>query len=450
MWFAGVDLGATFIKGAVLDLERCALRRVVRVPFPPFSTPAPPRREIEPARVLEAVRRVLAELTAGEPPCAGVVLSGQMHGLVLCDHRGAARSPFISWQDRRNELPVDGAGSAWERLRARLPAGALDELGGELKPSYPLTSLFRLREEGATLAGLWPAGLASWIAAALCGVEPTLEPQDASALGALAIASGDWHRPVLAALGLDGLNWPAIATFRAPVGRLPSGTPVYVAVGDQQASLLGVGLRARELSVNVATGSQVAARAAVATAGPHQTRPYFDLGFLRTVTHLPAGRAINAVVRLLTELSDGDATERLWGSLDARLAEIRATDLVVDLRVFPTALGDRGAFTSMHEGNLTVSHVLRACVESMARNFASVAQRLDTEVDGAVLSGGLTDYAGVREAIVRHLALPTRDAGVREDALTGLLTLGLVHGGLAPGLDAARASLGDLMARSAR
>ncbi len=34
MTFLGIDLGTTFIKGAVLDLDRLRLGHIQRVPFP--------------------------------------------------------------------------------------------------------------------------------------------------------------------------------------------------------------------------------------------------------------------------------------------------------------------------------------------------------------------------------------------------------------------------------
>jgi hypothetical protein len=43
VWFAGVDLGATYVKGAALDVDALALRRVVRAPFPSFAGSGPVR-----------------------------------------------------------------------------------------------------------------------------------------------------------------------------------------------------------------------------------------------------------------------------------------------------------------------------------------------------------------------------------------------------------------------
>ena len=145
MWFAGIDLGATFVKGAVLDVDGPALRDVVRVPFPPFPDRGA-ARELDAEAALTPVRQVLDALLETGEGCAGIVVCGQMHGVVLCDDRGRARSPFVSWQDTR------ALAGAWPRVQAVVDDARLERHGRELKPGYPLVTLVRWRDEGLPLA----------------------------------------------------------------------------------------------------------------------------------------------------------------------------------------------------------------------------------------------------------------------------------------------------------
>src|SRR5262249_48344847 len=120
----------------------------------------------------------------------------------------------------------------------------------------------------------------------------------------------DWHREAFAALGLDRLAWPRIERAHAALGMLRADyaaatnarIPCYAGIGDHQCALLGVGLDERELSINVSTGSQVSRLARSALAGEFQVRQYFDGLLLETITHLPAGRSLDALLALLTEL----------------------------------------------------------------------------------------------------------------------------------------------------
>src|SRR6185295_18972949 len=117
----------------------------------------------------------------------------------------------------------------------------------------------------------------------------------AAAFGALDLSTGRWHEEVIGKLGLESLRWPEVRASGAVVGKW-RGAPCFTAVGDQQCALAGALLAERELSVNIGTGSQVAILSDSAMAGPHQTRPYFGGRFLRTITHIPAGRALSALL----------------------------------------------------------------------------------------------------------------------------------------------------------
>ena len=63
MAFIGIDIGSSFIKGSLLDLERKALVHVYRVPFPLQLQGLPPgHREVDPRHVVVAVRLSLIHI----------------------------------------------------------------------------------------------------------------------------------------------------------------------------------------------------------------------------------------------------------------------------------------------------------------------------------------------------------------------------------------------------
>ena len=104
-------------------------------------------------------------------------------------------------------------------------------------------------------------------------------------------------------------------------GSVAPSSVVLVAVGDQQTSLLGAGLRPGVVSTNLATGCQ-ASRLDLDVSTHVQTRPYFDGLYLHTVTHLPAGRLLREA---LIASRGGDSLED-WAWL--------AGSGIQDLRVF--------------------------------------------------------------------------------------------------------------------
>ncbi len=417
--FLGVDLGTSFLKTAVLDLEDMGVSQVSRIGFPePLPDLPPLHREYDALEIADLTRRLIARA----PRVEGIVFCGQMHGLVLTGKRGEARSHYISWADQR-------AAGCFDQIASQVSEDERRELGHEFRPSLALCFLYWMMRNGGLPPDAIPCSLADFVVANLCRTAPVLEPTQAAAMGAYNLARGEWHRGVLDRLGLGALAWPAVRPGVDLVGSY-EGIPCYTTVGDHQCSLAGVSLEEGELSLNVATGSQVGAIAPRFAPAAHQTRPYFDGWFRKTVTHIPAGRALNSLIALLTEV--GGTGPDPWAYLEQAAAKVERTDLRAHLAFYPGACGDHGWIENLHEGNITAGHLFRAALESMAANYAGCAAR----IAGAepwrriVLSGGLALRSGLlRRLILDRFGLPHRLAPEGEDALRGLLLLALVVSG---------------------
>ena len=416
--FIGLDIGSSFIKAAVIDLDGATLTRTARIPFPGFAVGLPPQhREVDPDAIMTAVEELLRGLAGVE--CSGLVLCGQMHGFILVGPGGAAVSNYISWLDQRVS-PAE-----FEELSAVVSDAERRELGNEFRASIALAQLYWLRRHGQLPRGeITPVSIADFIAGRLCDTAPMMEPTQAAAFGALRLGTLQWHHEVIGRLGLESLRWPEVRTSGSVVGRW-RGATCFTAVGDQQCALAGALLAERELSVNIGTGSQVALLCDSVAPGPHQVRPYFDGRFLRTITHIPAGRALSALLALLTELGGVDE-ETAWERIGKAVDAVPATDLRAAITFFPGPCGARGFLENLHEGNLGVGHVFRAVFESMARNYATCAGRLDP--DGAaeriVFSGGVARRLNLlRELTAQALRVPYRLSPHPEDTLFGLMVL---------------------------
>jgi len=441
MRFLAIDLGSSFIKGALLDLTARSFAHVRRVPFPAPLPYLPPHRfEVDPRQVVAATRALIEELLAIVPDCAGLVMCSQMHSLVLMDDRGEPLSNIITWRDQRALEPhPSGSGSVFEHLRQAIGPEDRLALGNELRPGLPLGALFWMAAQGELPNGVIPVALPDFVLAQLCHALPGCEPTIAAAQGAFDLRTGDWHWPLLARLGLTELGWPAIHDIRRPVGELrvaERALPCYPAIGDQQCALLGAALAPGELSLNISTGSQVGLLRDELTGGDYQVRPFFDGRWLNTITHIPAGRALEALVRLLSELAEGQGApiNDPWGYIAWAVAATEDTDLEIDLAFFASALGDRGEIRNIHEGNLTIGHLFRAAFTRMATTYLACAQRLAPARDWRrlVFSGGLAQNLPILpELIVKCFGDPYRVCATPEDTLQGLLTLALMCSGQA-------------------
>ena len=441
MTFIGLDLGTSFIKAAVLDLDASELQQVRRVPFPePINLPDPVLVEFDPSGIVATAKRLIDQLAASSTSYEGVVMCTQMHSLVLMDERGEAQSNCIGWRDQRALEPhPSGSGSYYEVLKQRLTAQQKRELGNELPPGAPICFLFWLAEQGLLEPGLVPVSLADFVLGTLCSSTPSVESTNAMAYELLQLKTLDWHKEVIKELGLDKLHWPPIRRHGDVVGRMKVGgrtVPCYTPVGDYQCALAGALLSEDELSLNISTGSQVSRLTNQLVLGNFQTRPFFDAKFTNTFSHLPAGRSLNVLVDLLGEFAQhsGTAIPDPWEYIARAATAIDHTDLEVKLSFFPGPCGDKGSISNVREQNLTVGTLFRASFENMAQNYYDCALRIwpDRSWKNIVFSGGLARKLKLlRKIIEQKFQTGSRLCPLEEDTLLGLMVLARVFSGRA-------------------
>lgn len=445
MSFLGIDLGTTFLKGAVLDVEKRTLGPVIRKPFPePISNSNPLRCEFAPEAILRAFQSLIDELAPFAPHCEGIVVCTQMHGLVLINQQLQAVSNCITWRDQRGMEPYPtGSGSYLDEIHARTTPQDLRQLGNELEAARPICFLFCLKEQGALAPGLIPASLPDFLISAMSGERPGVDATNASAYGAFNLETLGWHEQLISKLGLDQLEWPPIRKRNEVAGYLKVGSrlvPCYAPVGDAQAALVGSLLGSDELSLNVATGAQVSRLTDQLCLGDYQTRPYFDGRFLNTLSDPPAGRALNVLIGLLTELPTQHDVPFAdpWKRITEAVEKVTETDLEIDLNFFPGPQGSFGKMDKMRAENLGVGHVFRAAFRSMADSYYRCSLNLwpDKTWNNLVFSGGLVcKMRALREEIQKRFATDYRLTPQTEDTLFGLLILACVCSGRATSLE---------------
>lgn len=429
--FLGIDIGTTFLKGAVLELDKKTVSHVRRVPVPsPIAGLASTRFELDPEEILAAVRTLIGELLPLAPEADGLVMCSQVHCLVLLDARGKPRSNIITWKDQRALEPAtSGNGKLFDELARQVTPEEARQLGGEMRVGVPVTTLYALKARNELSADLYPSSLSDYVIAALCNVEPSTEPTLASAHGLYNVERCDWHRELIDRLGLAGLRWPRIR----PPGEAAGTATIddrqltcYTPIGDQQCALLGAELQEGELSLNISTGSQASLISRDLPRGDFQVRPYFGK-WLRTIVSVPAGRSLGLLVELLTEMGreTGHPIAKPWDYIRNAVDRTESTDLAVDLSFFASLTGERGSIANIREGNLSIGHLFLAAFRTMAANYAHCAELLSPGRDWhrLVFSGGLAlGFPRLRGEILAKLNVHShRLCDTEEDTLAGLL-----------------------------
>ena len=447
MSFLALDIGSSSIKGALLDLDQRVVSTTTRRPSPK-RLPGPALHfEIKLDEIIAAVRSVIEELLEAENQIEGLISCGQMAGMVLVDPAGNAQSNYLSWQDQRGlEKHPSGTGTYYKVFCERLGSEKLSELGHECKLGSAASLLFWLAENQQLPSHCMPLMLADYVWLKICHAEAITEYTNA--LGSLNLQTRQWHLEAFRDLGLAEVDWPRLCDPFHAVGELATPTsliPCYPSVGDHQCALAGTLLQQNELSINASTGSQISLLADSHQPGNYQVRPYFDGQFLNTLTHLPAGRSLNVLVDLLTEIARSQNIELAdpWEYIH-QVVQTANSDLQTDLAFFAGPMGDRGAISNISVDNLNVSNLFFAAYKNMANNYESCANRLSParKWNSLVLSGGLAQNSkALRDLVLTRFPGTQRICETTEETFHGLLVLALVASGRAANL----ATATDLM-----
>jgi sugar (pentulose or hexulose) kinase len=455
--FVGIDLGTSFIKGAVLDTRNCRIEHIRRIPFPePLVGPDPMYCEFDPGCILAATRKLVEELTDLAVKPDGIVMCNQMGSMLLMNNQGHPASNFFAWRDQRVLQPhPSGAGSYYQVLQERIGAQHRRELGNELPVAAPVSFLFWLAEQGKLEPGLTPVSLGDFVLSSLCHAPASVDATNAMAYELLNLSTLRWHTEVIEDLGLSAVRWPTLMKQGEIAGSIQLGgasVPCYSAVGDYQCALLGSLLDEDELSINISTGSQASRIVAGLTLGDYQTRPYFDGKFTNTISHLPAGRSLNVLVDLLCEIAEaqGGRSKDPWSYIIDAAEAAEHTGLQVNLGFYPGPWGDRGSIANIREKTLNVGTLFRAAFENMAECYHASASRIWPERSWRriVFSGGLAlKVSLLREIIQNRFQCDARVSPVAEDTLCGLLLLAKVFSGETSSLEEAATEVREHLAQ---
>lgn len=429
----GLDIGSSSLKGAVLDVERGEVTHISCRPFPEAISGLPRQWfEVEPAAIENSARDLINGLLESAPDAERLYCSGQMGGLILVDQESRPLSNYLSWRDQRSLAAEYDGRPLLAEVRERLGEELFESLGRELQPGSTTTLLYWLNKYGKLPAGSVPVSVGDYVIGALCRSSPRMHVTHA--IGMLDLKMLDWHRAAFAALGLEHVALPQLERDVVPAGSFDhrgQAIDCYGAYGDQQCALAGAGLRTGELSINVSTGSQVSRRTKRLGRGNFQSRAYFFGDRLQTITHLPAGRSLNVLVDLVTEVATaaGSPIADPWQVINKLTGETapRSGDdgLATDLTFFSGPLGSEGGIRNITTENLSVGALFDAAFYSMAENYDRCASWLDPERSWkeVVLSGALArSGTRLRHYLAQRFAVAMRESR-DEETLLGLLEL---------------------------
>jgi len=427
----GLDIGTTSLSAVVLDPasgNQAAHRTVANRAG---SSPGPGRAELDLSRLYEQAVQCLAELVvqADLPPGAiqGIGVTGQQHGVALIGPDASPAGPTITWQDLRVQEPLPGSDrpvleefiSAAGGREAFRSTGCLPA-AGFLGPSLYWLNLQGDLPDPPVTACFVPDAVVSFLTGATVVCEPTL----AGSSGIFDIRTNCWDSRLFERLELPAHLFPPIGGAGDIVGglrrelaeavRLELGTPVTVALGDNQASFIGSAPEpGRSLPLNVGTGGQISARTDSFHFIPGlENRPFPNGQYLLIGGGLFGGRSYAYLQGFFQQVGAELLETCVPDDLYERMTELAATVPAGSdgLRCEPfftgsrTAPGLRASFSGLSPDNFTPAHFARALLEGMADGFFSFFEQMKPVVGEPPLLVGSGNGVRQNRLLARILA----------------------------------------------
>ena len=387
-----IDCGASFIKGALFNDSLIVKQLHESAPAIDINSDIMNPSHIE--ALIAIVRNMIDILSCGLNDIT-LTFSNEMHGFILAHEDGSPFTDYISWQRAL-------CSSSYIRKNAYGGGGHdfLRDSGMPLRSGLPSCNLSWLSNNVITdkTGQLYFYTLGGYLIRRLTGIQPYMHPTNAAATGLYDLTRQDWNHEYISALGIKAVIFPEIGTKAITHGKFC----VLPAIGDQQAALLGSGLQDNAaLSFNIGTGAQVSRVIDVPEFGEWQIRPYFGGKYIRTIPHIPSGRALNVYFRFVKGIAErfkanaGDP--EIWQAIhEAAQNGGSGAGIECDMSFFENAVTSHtnGSITEIGEYSLTLDNLMAAVIHSMADNFVRCAERVNTglcSVESIIFSGGIAN-----------------------------------------------------------
>lgn len=403
----GVDLGTTSVKVVIVNVDTNEIvgkhSKDTQSNVPSDQGTDGNKQNVP--KIISALNTCVAKLNKDMlRQVKKIGICGQMHGVMLWRNEADAKpwerverdgslirydvvqekvSALYTWQDNRCDAEFI---ASLPKARSHLPAYS----------GYGITTLFWMaKHKPDKLAKYNCAGTIQDFAVAILGNldKPVMSTQSAASWGYFDCKDHEWNLESLKSGGFPIEFLPKLAKSGSIVTALtddwhtiPKGTPIGVAMGDLQCSVLATIENPLDAVLNVSTSAQLAFVAQDFTptndepiVRPIEYFPYFDGKFLAVAASLNGGNALATFVKMIQqwcmELGFPVPQSKVW----EKLLDLAINDNAVsELQIQPTLLGERFlpesncCVNNINIGNLGLGQVFRSLCRGLLQNLHSM------------------------------------------------------------------------------
>ncbi|KAJ8932734.1 hypothetical protein NQ314_014431 [Rhamnusium bicolor] len=382
-YILGVDIGTTSVKVCIVNTKTSevvahqAKDTQSNIPSDVGSS----GNEQDVSTIISALNLCVSKLPKQQlQDISKIGVCGQMHGVMLWNNDGERAwdmvekdksvrydvvqnrvSTLYTWQDNRCD-PCFLASTPKPQSHLTLASG------------FGTATIFWLVKNKPEILEKYNCSgtIHDFAVAMLCNLDkPIMSPQNAASWGYFDCTNYKWNCDILENAGFPISLLPEVKQSSEMAGFLaenwhsiPKGTPIGVALGDLQCSVLSTVETPEDAILNISTSAQICfvAKDYSPNSGPPEVSPvqyfpYFKNQFIAVAASLNA---------------------KVWEKVIALSSECSA---VSDLEIKPTCLGERHApdlaasVQNIHVGNLQLGQVFRAICRGLIENIHSMMPR---------------------------------------------------------------------------
>lgn len=436
MHFIGIDIGTSSICGVVYEPSTQNVISVTKENCANIPSPVSWEKKQDADIIIGIVMEMVHDFRTKYEDIKGIGITGQMHGIVYTDNQGKAVSPLYTWQDGRGNLDYKKNVNYAMHLKDIT--------------SYPVASGYGLVTHYFNIYnGLVPANttrictIMDYAVMKLTGKStPLTDSSNAAGLGLFDKKNLVFDTKALRKADIDPSILPEIVPSGSLAGQFDE-IPVYVGIGDNQASFLGsVRDKDHSIHITVGTSSQISIYTdRYMEIESLDTRPLPGGGYLLVGADLCGGYAFALLKRFFNETLNLFSGKELSNSdiynimTSVSYQKDLENDLIVDTHFDGTRSdpNERGKITNISISNLTPENLIVGFVKGISEGLNHYYRLLpeSLKANKTILVGsgnGIKKNTLLHKALEECFGLPIQLSTIQEEAAFGACLCGMVGG----------------------
>ena len=402
----GFDIGTTTISCVVLENNKVIdSKTIINDSFICDTKTQDVNRIIE--KSLSLIHEFLSKY-----PIESIGLTGQMHGILYLNEKGKAISPLYTWQENCASSIIDEI-NQYTKHKVSSGYGLATHISHIQKNLVPVHA-----KSICTIMDYFGMILTN-------RNMPLLHTSNAASLGFFDIEKNVFEKEILKKFNVDLDILPQVTSHIERLGTYQN-IPVYVAIGDNQASFLStVGNYTNTVLVNMGTGGQISllTKNYVQFEGI-ETRPFMNNQYLLVGASLCGGKAYAILEKFFREyvkeatgieMSQYEVMDRLANKCTSNSLNIQTT--FNGTRINPN---QTGSILNITEENLLPEFMILGFMHGMIDELFEMYQKMNIQATTIMASGnGFRKNKTLQKICEEKFQLPLKLASEIEEAACG-------------------------------